>query len=140
MIPGAIPGAMPAGDNSQVISHIRDVSSLTERFVKRLTAYLQAQGSWPPAQGTAADELCQNVQSFQLQVRKLGADVGTNVSFSNLQIEMKMIGSTSQNIDKLLAQIRVTPDISGRWNEVRISMNSAYQSFFSAYSGSADGQ
>lgn len=118
--------------NANVESNLNGADQQSERFVKQLSSFLQMKGKWPPPQGSAEMNLCQNVQAFQLQLRKLKNDMQANASYSLIQTEMRQLGAVSQSIDQLLMQIGATPDISSRWNEVRTYMNTAYQSFYSA--------
>ncbi|MBX9722687.1 MAG: hypothetical protein K2X81_14910, partial [Candidatus Obscuribacterales bacterium] len=90
---------------------------------------------WMPPQGSPEMQLCQSLQSFQQQLRKIRADIQSNKSMPLLQTEMQQLGSSSQNIDQLLMQTSATPDVIARWNEVRTSMNSAYQALNSAGRG-----
>ena len=147
MAPGMIPGSMPimpgslpispgaAAHSSAAISDINAAETQTERFVKQVTGFLTVKGNWPPAQGSNEMQLCQNIQSFQIQLRKMRSDLQANVSYAMLQSEMQQIAASSQNIDRLLMQINATPDITARWNEVRTALNSAYSTFFSAGTG-----
>ncbi len=122
----------PHANMSNVSSSLASADEQSERFVKQLTKFLQMRGQWPPTGGTPAMVLCQNVQSFQQQLRKLNSDMRSNQSYAVLQTEMQQLGAVSQSIDQQLMQTGVTADVSGRWNEVRTSMNSAYQLFYSA--------
>ncbi len=143
MIPGSMsimPGTMPispgaAAHSSAAISDINAAETQTERFIKQVTGFLTVKGNWPPAPGSNEMQLCQNIQSFQIQLRKMRSDLQANVSYSMLQSEMQQIAASSQNIDRLLMQINATPDITARWNEVRTALNSAYSTFFSAGTG-----
>ncbi len=144
VMPGMVPGGMVPGNTmpgannahlSQAISNISSAENQTDRFVKQLTKFLQMRGKWMPAQGSPEMLLCQNLQSFQQQLRKLSSDLQSNIAFPVLQSEMQQIGSSSQSIDQLLMQTGATPDVIARWNEVRTSMNSAYQGFYSSGNG-----
>ncbi len=115
-----------------VFSSLNGAEDQTERFVKQLTAYLQTKGQWPPAQGSPEMSLCQNLQSFQEQLRKFRTSLQSNMAYSLLRTQLNQLGSISQNIDQLLLQISARPEITSRWNEVRTNMNSAYQAFYSA--------
>lgn len=117
---------------SNVSSSLSNADSQSERFVKQLSTFLQMRGQWPPATGTPGMVLCQNVQAFQQQLRKLNGDVKNGQSYAMLQTEMQQLGAVSQSIDQQLMQTGVTADVTARWNEVRTSMNSAYQLFYSA--------
>jgi len=134
MTGGMMPGrSMPGSSSmmeSQVMSNLKVVYTQTDKFIKDLTAFLQSKGKWPPPNGMPEYQLCQNVEKFQLQVRRLGADIRTNAPPAGLRDEMKNIGNTSQTIDQILANIGAGSEITGRWNEVRTSMNNTYQSFF----------
>jgi hypothetical protein len=129
--PGGMPGSYKAPDSSQVMSSLRNAGRETERFVSQLTGFLQGKGAWPPHPGTPEAQLCQNVERFQLQLRKLGSDTESNVSLPVLQAELKETAATSQNIDQLLMQMQANPEIIARWNEVRSRMNRTYQVFYS---------
>jgi hypothetical protein len=141
MVPGGmVPGGMISGSpmsgsstmiDSQVMSNLKVVYTQTDKFIKDLTAFLQSKGKWPPPPGTPEYQLCQNVEKFQLQVRRLGSDIRTNAPPAGLRDEMKSIGNTSQTIDQILANTSAGSEITGRWNEVRSGMNNTYQSFFS---------
>lgn len=140
MTPGIIPGATPfspgsAASSSAAMSDINAAETQTERFVKQVTGFLTVKGNWPPPQGSQEMQLCENLQSFQSQLRKMRSDMQANISYAMLQSEMHQIAASSQNIDRLLMQINATPDITARWNEVRTALNSAYQTFFSAGTG-----
>ena len=133
--PGGYPGNS-AGQFSQAMqSNLNGADQQTERFVKQLTTYLQMKGQWPPAQGSNEMNLCQNVQAFQQQLRKVKSDMQANASYSLIQTEMRQLGAVSQSIDQALMQVGAGPDVTSRWNEVRTYMNTAYQSFYSGGSG-----
>jgi hypothetical protein len=123
-------------DKSQILSNLRSAEEDTERFVKKLTGFFVMRGGWPPPQGTPQMQLCQYMQSFQQQCRKLESDLDSSVSFSVLQNEMNQIAATSQNIDQLLRQINAGPDIFAGWNQVRVGMDRAYQGLYPAASRS----
>lgn len=118
--------------NAAVISSLSGADTQTERFVKQLTAYLQMKGLWPPPASSPEMQLCQNIQSFQLQLRKFRADLQSGVSYPVLQGQLQQMGASSQSIDSLLLQSSAPQDLVGRWNEVRSYMNSTYHSFLSA--------
>ncbi len=134
--PGFRPGVSRNGLNNYLSqsasSNLSSADSQTERFVKQVTTFLQKKGKWMPPQGSPEMQLCQNLQSFQQQLRKMRADLQSNSALPVLQSEMQQLGSSSQSIDQLLMQTSATPDVIARWNEVRTSMNSAYQALYSA--------
>lgn len=120
---------------SAVLSSLNGADSQTERFVKELSGFLQVKGLWPPPANSTEMQLCQNLQSFQLGLRKFRSDLQANVSYTILQGELQQLGASSQTVDRLLAQASVPTDIVARWNEVRSYMNSTYHAFLSAGSG-----
>lgn len=120
---------------SSLSSSLSSADDQSERFVKQLSKFFQKQGQWPPAAGTPAMVLCQNVQTFQQQLRRLKSDAGNNQSPAALQAQMQQLGAASQSIDQQLMQTGVSADVTARWNEVRTSLNSAYQTVYSAQSG-----
>ena len=130
------PQMQPNGTNNQaVLSNISSADNQTERFVKQLQNFLQMRGTWPPAQGSPQMILCENVQSFQQSLRKFRSDVQGNVPYPILQSELQQLATTSQNIDQLMLQAGVTPDVTGRWNEIRTSMTGMYQAFYATSTG-----
>lgn len=139
---GGYPGAYQYPDNHAggsnyqgVLSNLSNAENQTERFVKQLQSFLQMRAQWPPAQGTPQMLLCENMQSLQQLLRKFRSDIQANVSYPILQGEVQQLATTSQSIDQLLPQTGAGMDVIGRWNEIRTSMASMYQSFYSTSTG-----
>ncbi|MBX9567671.1 MAG: hypothetical protein K2X77_02200 [Candidatus Obscuribacterales bacterium] len=123
------------GNYQGVLSNVSNAENQTDRMVKQLQSFLQMRAQWPPAQGSPQMLLCENMQSFQQLLRKFRSDVQSNVSYPILQGEVQQLATTSQSIDQLLQQSGATMDVVGRWNEIRTSMASMYQSFYSTSTG-----
>lgn len=121
--------------NQAVYSNLSNAENQTDRFVKQLQSFLQMRANWPPAQGTPQMLLCENLQSFQQGLRKFRSDMQGNVAYPILQSELQQLAVYSQQIDQLLLQTGATPDVTGRWNEIRTSMTSMYQSFYATSTG-----
>lgn len=125
------------GNNNQqaILSNLQNAENQTDRFVKQLQSFLQMRAQWPPAQGSPQMLLCENMQSLQQMMRKFRSDVQSNVAYPILQAEIQQLATTSQSVDQLLTQTGATMDVVGRWNEIRTSMASMYQSFYSTSTG-----
>ncbi|MBX9720733.1 MAG: hypothetical protein K2X81_05015, partial [Candidatus Obscuribacterales bacterium] len=82
-MPGMTSGFRPVTGNNglnnyskqSASSNLSSAESQTERFVKQVTTFLQMKGKWMPPQGSPEMQLCQSLQSFQQQLRKIRADI-----------------------------------------------------------------
>ncbi|MBY0547105.1 MAG: hypothetical protein K2W95_07415 [Candidatus Obscuribacterales bacterium] len=114
-----------------VQSAVRNSESTLERMIQQTANYLQVAGKWPPQQGTPEMQLCQELQSFQQQLRRFGDSAAAQTPYPVLQTEVQQLSSSSGNIDRLLFQSGAPGEISARWNELRQQLNVVYQSFYS---------
>lgn len=137
---GFVPGYQPSPYNTNVTTNqssrnvqsaVRTAESSLDRMIQQTAHYLQMSGKWPPPQGTAEMQLCQELQYFQQQLRRFGDSAAAQTPYPVLQNEVQQLSTSSSNIDRLLFQSNAPGELNGRWNELRQQLSVVYQSFYS---------
>lgn len=121
-----------APNSRRVQGYLRSAESILDRLVPDISAFLQSAGKWPPQQGTAEMQLCQELQYLQHQMRDFNDGMNNQTPYPVMQTKIQQLSYSFGNLDRLFFQVGASGEINAKWNELRQRLNDVYQAFYSS--------
>ena len=103
---------------------MRQADRDTQQLINAVQAAFQSQGKWPPAPDAPEMQLCQAIQLFQQQVRRLKQLSDGNQSYATLQAQGNQVLASANTVRAYLGSLVAFPQVSTSWTAVANDMNS----------------
>lgn len=103
---------------------MRQADRDTQQLINSVQAAFQSQGKWPLSPAAPEMQLCQALQLFQQQVRRLKQLSDSNQSYATLQAQANQVLASANTVRAYLGSLVAFPQVSISWMAVANDMNS----------------